>query len=369
MMSTRRLGILLGVLVLAAVLVVANAAAYSGSEGGYHVKLVVPQEHSDTSPEDSYNMTFIASTQTAGFLGTEGGYNLNLNLYTSGVGGAYNESGLRLYLVPKQAYISHWCDIPANDPICAELGIFACVSGYKLNETGVGLAGWTINVTNVTSGVEVGSNVTAATGFWQVCNLPAGTYTVCETPQNGWIAVDPADGCNESIELTNADITNVNFTNRECNGSISDFVWVDTNQNGVQDPGEPGIGNVTVNLYRHASPETLIGTKETDDNGYCIFDKLCPGNYSLQFILPPGYAFTQPNQGDDEQDSDVYPGTWSTAILSLGDGGIKTAIDAGLYQVGKPVPEPVPAFTPIGLIALVSLLLAIADVAIVRKRR
>ncbi|HUV02874.1 MAG TPA: hypothetical protein VMW67_05460 [Desulfobacteria bacterium] len=119
MMSTRRLGILLlGILVLVTVLVVANATAYSGSEGGYHVKLVVPQEHSNTSPDDGYNMTFIASTQTAGFLGTEGGYNLNLNLYTSGVGGAYNESGLRLYLVPEQAFISHWCDIPANDPIC-----------------------------------------------------------------------------------------------------------------------------------------------------------------------------------------------------------------------------------------------------------
>jgi hypothetical protein len=118
MMSTRRLVILfLGMLVLATVLV-ANATAYSGSEGGYHVKLVVPQEHSDTSPDDGYNMTLSASTQTAGFLGAEGGYNLNLNLYTSGVGGAYNESGLRLYLVPEQAFISHWCDIPANDPIC-----------------------------------------------------------------------------------------------------------------------------------------------------------------------------------------------------------------------------------------------------------
>ncbi len=116
-MMRQRLGILLGMLVLATVLV-ANAAAYSGSESGYHVKLVVPQEHTDTSPEDVYNMTFSVSTQTAGFLGTEGGYRLGLNIYKSGVGGGYNESGLRLYLVPEQAYVSHWCDIPANDPPC-----------------------------------------------------------------------------------------------------------------------------------------------------------------------------------------------------------------------------------------------------------
>jgi hypothetical protein len=117
-MMRQRLGILLGILVLTTVILVAPAAAYSGSEGGYHVKLVVPEEHLDTSPDDSYNMTFSASTQTAGYLHTEDGYNINLNLYPSGVGGGYNENGFRLYLVPEQAYISHWCDIPANDPPC-----------------------------------------------------------------------------------------------------------------------------------------------------------------------------------------------------------------------------------------------------------
>jgi hypothetical protein len=116
-MSNPRIVSLLGILALAAVLV-APAAAYSGSEGGYHVKLVVPGEHSDTSPVDGYNMSFSASTEMAGFLRTEAGYNINLNLYPSGVGGGYNESGLRLYLVPEQAFISHWCDIPANDPVC-----------------------------------------------------------------------------------------------------------------------------------------------------------------------------------------------------------------------------------------------------------
>jgi hypothetical protein len=117
-MSTSRIVSLLGMLALATVLMVATIAAYSGSEGGYYVKLVVPGEHLDTSPEDEYNMTFSVSTQTAGFLHTEAGYNLNLNLYPGGVGGGYNESGFRLYLVPEQAYISHWCEIPPNDPPC-----------------------------------------------------------------------------------------------------------------------------------------------------------------------------------------------------------------------------------------------------------
>jgi hypothetical protein len=115
--NTRIVG-LLGILALTALLLITPIAAYSGSKDGYYVKLVVPGEYKDTSPEGDYQLTFVASTQMAGFLGTKDGYNINLNLYPSGVGGGYNESGVRLYLVPEQAYISHWCDIPANDPPC-----------------------------------------------------------------------------------------------------------------------------------------------------------------------------------------------------------------------------------------------------------
>ncbi len=117
-MNTSRIVSLLGILTLASLVIVTPVTAYSGSESGYYVKLVVPEEHKDTAPEANYRLTVLASTQTAGFLRTESGYNINLNLYPSGVGGGYNESGFRLYLVPEQAYISHWCEIPANDPLC-----------------------------------------------------------------------------------------------------------------------------------------------------------------------------------------------------------------------------------------------------------
>jgi hypothetical protein len=49
---------------------------------------------------------------------------------------------------------------------------------------------------------------------------------------------------------------------------IGNRVWRDTNGNGVQDPGEPGIGGVTVRLYQGA---TLVGTAVTDANGEYYF--------------------------------------------------------------------------------------------------
>ena len=33
-------------------------------------------------------------------------------------------------------------------------------------------------------------------------------------------------------------------------GMVVDFVWLDLNKDGIQDPGEPGIGGVEVKLYR-----------------------------------------------------------------------------------------------------------------------
>ncbi|HQZ83569.1 MAG TPA: SdrD B-like domain-containing protein [Pyrinomonadaceae bacterium] len=50
---------------------------------------------------------------------------------------------------------------------------------------------------------------------------------------------------------------------------IGNRVWRDTNGNGVQDPGEPGIANVTVHLYD--SNGVLVGTAVTDPNGEYYF--------------------------------------------------------------------------------------------------
>ena len=52
--------------------------------------------------------------------------------------------------------------------------------------------------------------------------------------------------------------------------SIGDYVWVDNNINGIQDPGEPGMPNVEVVLYD--SLLNIIDSKYTDNirNHQCI---------------------------------------------------------------------------------------------------
>lgn len=115
-MKMRRRCLFLLVILAWAVVSVTMVSAYSGTEAGYHVKLVVPHEFSDTAHEGGYRMPFSLNPTTSGFLSTENGYKIALNLYTSGVGGAHNEDGFTLYLVPEQAFISYSYDITANDP-------------------------------------------------------------------------------------------------------------------------------------------------------------------------------------------------------------------------------------------------------------
>lgn len=69
--------------------------------------------------------------------------------------------------------------------------------------------------------------------------------------------------------------------------SVGNFIWFDTNGNGVHDSGEPGVpAGVVVNLYRadiDGNPTTAVNapvrTTTTDASGYYIFDNLDEGSY------------------------------------------------------------------------------------------
>ena len=40
-------------------------------------------------------------------------------------------------------------------------------------------------------------------------------------------------------------------------------------------------------------------------NGNYLFEELNPGTYSVQFVAPEGFDFTDANVGDDATDSDA----------------------------------------------------------------
>jgi hypothetical protein len=66
-------------------------------------------------------------------------------------------------------------------------------------------------------------------------------------------------------------------------GSLGDFVWSDTNGNGIQDAGEPGISGLTVTLTGPVSATAVTGA-----NGEYSFMGLSAGTYTVSVATPAG---------------------------------------------------------------------------------
>ncbi len=102
----------------------------------------------------------------------------------------------------------------------------------------------------------------------------------------------------------------------ELKAGLGDLVWLDTNLNGQQDAGEPGVPGVTVELLQGGS---VIDTTTTDANGNYSFTGLEPGTYTVRFSTT---GLTSTDNGPDVTDSDADP------VL----GETTTTLDAGEYD-------------------------------------
>jgi hypothetical protein len=90
---------------------------------------------------------------------------------------------------------------------------------------------------------------------------------------------------------------------------MGDYTWIDTNRNGIQDPGEAPLPGVRVQLLNpdgsvardfNGNP---VGPVTTDARGYYLITNLRAGSYMARFTIPNGYAFTIPGAGTPGTDS------------------------------------------------------------------
>ncbi len=125
--------------------------------------------------------------------------------------------------------------------------------------------------------------------------------------------------------------------------AVGDFVWRDTDFDGIQDGDETGINEVVVTLLDSAGQPVLdsdglpiITTTALDpvggNPGWYQFAGLLPGvEYKVQFVPPVGEFLTQRDQGgDDEKDSDADRTSGITGGYTLSPAQNRTDVDAGL---------------------------------------
>ena len=80
---------------------------------------------------------------------------------------------------------------------------------------------------------------------------------------------------------------------------------MDTNEDGIQEPGEGGIAGLCINLL-DAAGRISLPKRPATRNGYYGFD-VATGHYTVQFVRPEDLRFVQPDAGDDGVDSDADP--------------------------------------------------------------
>jgi hypothetical protein len=117
-----------------------------------------------------------------------------------------------------------------------------------------------------------------------------------------------------------------------CTGSISNFVFHDTDGNHMQDPGEPGIEGVVLTLQDET--DAVIATAMSDENGIYEFAGLCAGTYRVDLdptTFPPGLMPVIADiGGDDAMDSNSVPAT----VVLTDDASVDVTIDFGFADCG-----------------------------------
>lgn len=194
-------------------------------------------------------------------------------------------------------------------------------------------------------GVVEATTSTDAAGAYRFSGQPAGEYAVRFTPPPGFrfTAVDvggdesvdsdadPSDGTTDRVVLgpgeTNLDL-DAGLVPLFGPASLGDRVWVDSDADGIQDPGEAGLSAVPVALLDGQG--NLVTNTTTDAGGSYRFDGLIPGDYQLSFGEVAGHVRTTADAGDDDAvDSDADPLSGTTEKVALGPGTSDLSVDAG----------------------------------------
>ncbi len=218
-----------------------------------------------------------------------------------------------------------------------------------INDNGIQDGGES-GVNNVTVNLTDENNVTTTTttsitGAYSFINLVPGNYSLeFILPSNQYEFSDPNQGSNIALDsdanVTTGKTVDTHLITDDMTwdagivplASIGDRVWIDINNNGLQDPLEADFAGVTVNLLNSAG--TQIATTTTNGTGNYLFDRLTPAQYAIEVVLKTNYQFSLQDQGGlDGSDSDVNTTTGRSALTTLTPGENDTSWDAGMVPL------------------------------------
>jgi hypothetical protein len=201
----------------------------------------------------------------------------------------------------------------------------------------------TDNVCGTGDDVVIGSEVTDDNGKYLFINLPS-EQDYCVDPDE--TTVPPGYSLTTNNDPLFKDLgPGENYRDADFGYqprySLGDRVWYDQNQDGIQDPNEPGYNGVTVALYDNATCEgtpfdsttTAATGPDGFGDGFYQFSGLAAGDYCVQFgNIPPGWSISPVDQGDGTNDSSA---NGNAQIPNINLSADDPNEDMGVYETGS----------------------------------
>jgi uncharacterized surface anchored protein len=197
-------------------------------------------------------------------------------------------------------------------------------------------------------GNSVTTTTTDANGNYVFANLPPGSYKVTAATPSGYVSTTALAGSDRAVDSSTGTATSANLTTDGTSDltldfgfvlpkvSVGNLVWIDTDRDGVQDAGEPGIAGVTMSITKADGSAVTdvfgnaVTTTTTDANGNYVFANLPVGSYKVSVTAPSGYVSTTALVGSDRA-MDSSTGTATSANLDT-DGASDLTLDFGFHE-------------------------------------
>ncbi len=189
-------------------------------------------------------------------------------------------------------------------------------------------------------GSLIATTITDADGGYLFADLGSGNYVVDVTDDNGVLddfslttgSTDPHGPISLGRNENYLDADFGYAPSDATKATLGDFVWSDADDDGMQDPGEPGIGGVTIQLLADNDGDgnftDVVSTTVTADDGFYLFPNLEPGDYVVDVTdtagVLTGYTLTSGPQSRPDP----------TRPITLEAGDVYLNADFGYYKAG-----------------------------------
>ncbi|MBK8669639.1 MAG: hypothetical protein IPN89_09290 [Saprospiraceae bacterium] len=138
-------------------------------------------------------------------------------------------------------------------------------------------------------------------GIYHFSDLAPGQYIVAIQTPSGYISAAADKGTNDALDsdLVNGVFPQVVLTSGQTlsnldagflrYASVGDYVWIDTDGDGIQDAGEMGLPNINVSLTgtTGAGDQIQLNTTTTA-TGSVFIQSVVTGIYNIKVVAPSG---------------------------------------------------------------------------------